>query len=183
MFSFPVAIRSNSMVDSFNRNITDLSFLANRLVSKQLDLLQQLTPGTASIGVLVNPTNPTLAGSFWREAQEAADTLGVQVHLLHAPSKAAGTLPPGARPISNGRANRRGARGASEGSRPAVRCSRRPKLECLPSGFAYGPTGRISSAGYPQSPARPAATWARCHPLTAELVTRKASARAGSAKQ
>ena len=99
------------MVDSFNRNITDLSFLANRLVSKQLDLLQQLTPG-----VLVNPTNPTLAGSFWREAQEAADTLGVQVHLLHAPSKAAGTLPPGARPISNGRANRRGARGASEGS-------------------------------------------------------------------
>ena len=78
------------LVDSFNRpggNITGVSFLANRLVSKQLDLLQQLTPGTAPIGVLVNPTNPTLAGSFWREAQEAADILGVQVHLLHASSQ------------------------------------------------------------------------------------------------
>jgi putative ABC transport system substrate-binding protein len=75
------------LVDSFNRpggNLTGVSFLANRLASKQLDLLQQLTPGAAPIGVLVNPTNPTLAGSFWREAQEAADTLGIQVHLLNA---------------------------------------------------------------------------------------------------
>ena len=75
------------LVDSFNRpggNLTGVSFLANRLASKQLDLLQQLTPGAAPIGVLVNPTNPTLAGSFWREAQEAADTLGVQLHLLNA---------------------------------------------------------------------------------------------------
>lgn len=75
------------LVDSFNRpggNLTGVSFLANRLASKQLELLQQLTPGTAPIGVLVNPTNPTLAGSLWREAQEAADTLGVRVHQLHA---------------------------------------------------------------------------------------------------
>ena len=75
------------LVDSFNRpggNLTGVSFLGNRLASKQLDLLQQLTPGTAPIGVLVNPTNPTLAGSLWKEAQEAADTLGVQVHLLNA---------------------------------------------------------------------------------------------------
>ena len=75
------------LVDSFNRpggNLTGVSFLGNRLASKQLDLLQQLTPGTAPIGVLVNPTNPTLAGSLWKEAQEAADTLGAQVHLLNA---------------------------------------------------------------------------------------------------
>ena len=75
------------LVDSFNRpggNLTGVSFLGNRLASKQLDLLQQLTPGIAPIGVLVNPTNPTLAGSLWKEAQEAADTLGVQVHLLNA---------------------------------------------------------------------------------------------------
>ena len=75
------------LVDSFNRpggNLTGVSFLANRLASKQLDLMQQLAPGSAPIGVLVNPTNPTLAGSLWREAQEAADTLGVQVHLLNA---------------------------------------------------------------------------------------------------
>ena len=75
------------LVDSFNRpggNLTGVSFLGNRLASKQLDLLQQLTPGTAPIGVLVNPTNPTLAGSLWKEAQEGADALGVQVHLLNA---------------------------------------------------------------------------------------------------
>jgi hypothetical protein len=52
------------LVDSFNRpggNLTGVSFLANSLVSKQLEMLHQLVPGTAPIGVLVNPTNPTLA--------------------------------------------------------------------------------------------------------------------------
>ena len=39
------------LVDSFNRpggNLTGVSFLANRLASKQLDLLQQLTPGSCA---------------------------------------------------------------------------------------------------------------------------------------
>jgi putative tryptophan/tyrosine transport system substrate-binding protein len=75
------------LVDSFNRpggNLTGVSFLVNSLASKQLELLQQLVPGTAPIGVLVNPSNPTLADSLWNDAQGAARTLGVQVHLLHA---------------------------------------------------------------------------------------------------
>jgi putative ABC transport system substrate-binding protein len=75
------------LVDSLNHpggNLTGVSFLANSLASKQLELLGQLVPGTAPIGVLVNPTNPTLADSLWKDTQEAARTLGVQVHLLHA---------------------------------------------------------------------------------------------------
>jgi len=40
------------------------------LASKQLELLR--------------PTNPTLAESPWKDAQEAAGALGLQGHLLHA---------------------------------------------------------------------------------------------------
>ena len=75
------------LVDSLNRpggNLTGVNFLANSLASKQLELLHQLVPGTAPIGVLVNPTNPTLADQLWKDAQAAAHSLGVQVHLLHA---------------------------------------------------------------------------------------------------
>jgi putative ABC transport system substrate-binding protein len=36
----------------------------------------------APIGVRVNSTNPALADSLWKDAQEAAATPGVQVHLL-----------------------------------------------------------------------------------------------------
>ena len=80
----PVAFK---LVDSFNRpggNLTGVSFLGNSLASKQMELLHQFVPGTAPLGVLVNPTNPTLAESFWQDAQEAARTLGLQVHLLNA---------------------------------------------------------------------------------------------------
>src|SRR5262245_515996 len=78
-----------NLVDSFNRpggNLTGVSFLANSLASKQLELLHQLAPGIAVIGVLVNPTNPTLAESLWKDAQESAGALGLQVRLLHASS-------------------------------------------------------------------------------------------------
>lgn len=34
--------------------------------------------------MLVNTTNPTLANSFWEDAQAAARTRGVQVSLVHA---------------------------------------------------------------------------------------------------
>jgi putative ABC transport system substrate-binding protein len=83
----PVAFK---LVDSFNRpggNLTGVSFLANSLVSKQMELLHQLVPGSAPLGVLVNPTNPTLAGSFWQDAQEAARILGLQVQRLQASSE------------------------------------------------------------------------------------------------
>jgi ABC-type uncharacterized transport system substrate-binding protein len=79
-----------NLVDSFNRpggNLTGVSFLANSLASKQLELLHQLAPGIAIIGVLVNPTNPTLAESLWKDAREAAVALGLQVRLLHASSE------------------------------------------------------------------------------------------------
>src|SRR5262249_7322679 len=75
------------LVDSLNRpggNLTGVNFLANTLASKQLELLHQIVPGTAPIGVLVNPTNPTLADQLWKDAETAARSLGMQVRLLHA---------------------------------------------------------------------------------------------------
>jgi putative ABC transport system substrate-binding protein len=49
------------LVISMNRpggNVTGVSFLANTLVAKQLQLLQGLLPASGVIGILVNPANP-----------------------------------------------------------------------------------------------------------------------------
>jgi putative tryptophan/tyrosine transport system substrate-binding protein len=75
------------LVDSFNKpggNLTGISFLGNALSSKQLELMHEIVPRATSFGVLVNPANPTLANSFWNDAQAAARTRGVQINLLHA---------------------------------------------------------------------------------------------------
>jgi putative ABC transport system substrate-binding protein len=79
------------LVDSFNKpggNLTGISFLANALGSKQLELMHEIVPHAKSFGVLVNPTNPTLANSFWEDAQAAARTRGIQVSLANASSEA-----------------------------------------------------------------------------------------------
>jgi putative ABC transport system substrate-binding protein len=43
-----------------------------------------LLPTATIIGVLVNPTGPSLAESFLRALQPAAHALGLQLHVLHA---------------------------------------------------------------------------------------------------
>ena len=57
-------------------NVTGVSFLANTLVAKQLQLLQSLLPARGVIGVLVNPGNPN-AASDRSQAQVAASSLGL----------------------------------------------------------------------------------------------------------
>jgi putative ABC transport system substrate-binding protein len=47
-------------------------------------LLHELVPHAAVIGFLANPNNPILAESDTRNVREAARTLGLQVHVLHA---------------------------------------------------------------------------------------------------
>ena len=74
-----------SLVVSMNRpggNITGVSFLANMLVAKQLQLLRGLLPASSVIGVLVNPDNPN-AVSDSTQAQAAATSLGLEVHVVH----------------------------------------------------------------------------------------------------
>jgi putative ABC transport system substrate-binding protein len=74
------------LVASLNRpggNITGVSFLATALMAKKLELLHQVAPDTATIGLLVNPANSN-AEPNTREAQEAAHALGLQLHVLSA---------------------------------------------------------------------------------------------------
>jgi putative ABC transport system substrate-binding protein len=63
-------------------NVTGVSFLANTLVAKQLQLLQGLLPASSVIGVLVNPGNPN-ALSDSTQAQAAATSLRLKVHVVH----------------------------------------------------------------------------------------------------
>jgi putative tryptophan/tyrosine transport system substrate-binding protein len=59
-------------------NITGISFLGQGLIAKRLELLHQIAPGAASIGLLVNPNNPT-ANAEIKQAESAADVLGVRL--------------------------------------------------------------------------------------------------------
>ncbi len=74
------------LVTSFNQpggNITGVSLLGPELETKRLELLDQLIPGTAPIGVLVNPTNPA-ADFQLRKLQEAAAVIKRQIEIMRA---------------------------------------------------------------------------------------------------
>jgi putative ABC transport system substrate-binding protein len=57
--------------------------LTATLEPKRLGLLRELVPQSATVGALLNPTWP-LAVSQLRDLQEAARTVGLQLHVLHA---------------------------------------------------------------------------------------------------
>ena len=79
----PVAL---GLVASFNRpggNLTGVSLLNADLVAKRLELLHEMVPTAATAAVLVNPTAP-LAETISRQAQAAASTLGLKLHVIHA---------------------------------------------------------------------------------------------------
>jgi putative ABC transport system substrate-binding protein len=74
------------LVASLNQpggNLTGVTVLAVELGPKTLELLHELVPAATVIVFLVNPTNPN-AEILSRDAQAAARTLGLQVHILHA---------------------------------------------------------------------------------------------------
>ena len=78
------------LVVSLNRpggNITGVTQLSSELLSKRLGLLHDVLPAAATIGFLVNPTYPG-AESQARDLQEAARTLGLQMHVLNAGTEA-----------------------------------------------------------------------------------------------
>ncbi len=72
------------LVASFNRpgaNVTGVTFLVNKLVGKRLELLCELVPKTAPIGMLADRLNPN-APTDVRDAQAAAASLGRTLHVL-----------------------------------------------------------------------------------------------------
>ena len=79
----------DGLVASLNRpggNVTGVNFLVNMLVAKRLELLHELVPQAASIGMLVDPNNPN-AETDTSSALAAAATIGKQIHVLKASSE------------------------------------------------------------------------------------------------
>jgi putative tryptophan/tyrosine transport system substrate-binding protein len=77
------------LVLSLNRpggNVTGATFLSVELGAKRLELLRDLVPRIASIGLLVNPNNPNAAVQT-KEMQAATATLGLQVNIVSASSQ------------------------------------------------------------------------------------------------
>jgi putative ABC transport system substrate-binding protein len=64
-------------------NLTGVSNLNAELAPKRLELLRELVPTAKVFGLLVNPTNPG-AERIVKDVRPAADTLGIQLHVLHA---------------------------------------------------------------------------------------------------
>jgi putative tryptophan/tyrosine transport system substrate-binding protein len=64
-------------------NITGVTFMANGLAAKEVQLLHELVPKADLIGFLVNPNDPN-ANSDAKEAQEAADTLQQKLLIVKA---------------------------------------------------------------------------------------------------
>jgi putative ABC transport system substrate-binding protein len=74
------------LVASLNRpggNVTGLSYMAVQLVAKRIELLHELVPEAARIGLLVNPTN-ALTESLTRDALAAAAAVGLQIEVFAA---------------------------------------------------------------------------------------------------
>src|SRR5262249_32439781 len=67
-------------------NLTGVASLGTETNRKRLQLLHELLPNGGTIAVLVNPTFPG-SDIQARELQEAARTLGRQLHILHASSR------------------------------------------------------------------------------------------------
>ena len=67
-------------------NITGVTFYSGVLVAKQLELLREMLPKVAVIGILVNPTSPA-AETQIRDAKAAASALTQQIHIANASSE------------------------------------------------------------------------------------------------
>ena len=80
----PVAL---GLVASINRpggNMTGVTNLNIETGPKRLELLRQMLPAAKNIAILTNPTSQTLATTFLQAIQPAANTLGLQIHVLEA---------------------------------------------------------------------------------------------------
>jgi putative ABC transport system substrate-binding protein len=75
------------LVTSMNRpesNLTGLTTLNHGLVAKRMELLHEAVPWMKSVAVLVNPTSPTLTKTTIEDAQAAARSLALGLHIVNA---------------------------------------------------------------------------------------------------
>ena len=78
------------LVASLNRpggNVTGATFYVAQLVSRQLEVLHQLVPKAVTVGVLTNPNAPANAEPQIRDLRNAAQSLGLRLHILDVASE------------------------------------------------------------------------------------------------
>jgi putative ABC transport system substrate-binding protein len=63
-------------------NTTGINFFAQEVNAKRLGLLHDLVPKAVRVALLINPTNTTSAETTSRDVQEAARSIGLQIHVL-----------------------------------------------------------------------------------------------------
>ena len=74
------------LVSSLNRpggNVTGVAFFSALVGAKRLGLSRELVPAASVFALLVNPTNPNV-GIVSKDLQAAAQTLDLQIRVLHA---------------------------------------------------------------------------------------------------
>ena len=77
----PVGLGLAASLSRPGGNVTGLSYLSEEIIAKRLQLLKELVPGLARVGVLKNPLNPDHP-NLWNETQVAAQRLGVALEAL-----------------------------------------------------------------------------------------------------
>jgi putative ABC transport system substrate-binding protein len=65
-------------------NVTGVSFMAEELGPKRLQVLHEVVPDATDFALLVNPANRVQAEPTTRDLRSAARTLGLQLHILNA---------------------------------------------------------------------------------------------------
>jgi putative ABC transport system substrate-binding protein len=65
-------------------NATGTNIFTAELTAKRLDLLRELVPGAARVGLLVNPANATTTESTLRDMATAARATGLQIKVVNA---------------------------------------------------------------------------------------------------
>jgi putative tryptophan/tyrosine transport system substrate-binding protein len=84
----PIALGVVGSLSRPSGNVTGVSSLNVEVSRKRLEFMHELLPSAAVFAIVVNPTSPT-ADSQLRNLYAAADSLGVQLHILHASTEQA----------------------------------------------------------------------------------------------
>src|SRR5262245_42093381 len=77
----PVGLGLAASLSRPGGNVTGLSYLGEEIIAKRLQLLKDLVPGLARVGVLRNPLDPGHP-ALWKETEVAAQRLGVTLEAL-----------------------------------------------------------------------------------------------------
>ena len=80
----PVAVGLVASLNQPGGNVTGVTAATGELTPKKLELLHELVPTAASVALLFNPNSRTAYENLSQDAQAAAHTIGVQLHILRA---------------------------------------------------------------------------------------------------